>query len=75
MKQVGGLWTFFSGDLDMPTGNGLIDVIDYSEWEADYNNFESGYRRADLNGDGVVDISDYPFWEENYYNFVVEVKP
>jgi hypothetical protein len=70
-----GIWAFYTGDFDTPAGDGNVDLGDYPIWETDNNNFESGYRRADLNGDGAVDLIDYPIWETNANNFVSKSTP
>ncbi len=67
-------YCMYSGDMTL-VQDGSVDIVDYPIWESDYNNFESGYRRADLNGDGNVDIVDYPTWEANYNGFVSVAKP
>jgi hypothetical protein len=73
MKEVeSGVWAFYTGDVDQ---NGNIDIPDYSQWEADYNEFASGVFATDLDGNGNVDISDYTIWENNYNNFVSTVSP
>ncbi|MGE5355407.1 MAG: hypothetical protein ACM3PT_04145 [Deltaproteobacteria bacterium] len=75
MVQVNGLWCMYSGDIDAAVGDGNIDLIDYPVWETDNNNYESGYRQADLNGDGNVDLIDYPIWEANNNNYIFVIKP
>jgi hypothetical protein len=74
MVLKGGKWCFYSGDMSA-VQDGNIDLIDYSLWETDYNNFETGYRLTDLSGDGNVDLIDYSIWEANYNNFVSVSKP
>jgi hypothetical protein len=71
---VGTVPVIFSGDINAPQ-DGSVDFFDYPIWEADYNNFTSGYIPADLNGDGGVDFFDYPIWEANYNNFIGVIKP
>jgi trimeric autotransporter adhesin len=66
------IYAFFSGDLD---DDGNIANSDYSIWETDANNFESGVFATDLDGDGNVANSDYPIWENNANNFVSEIRP
>jgi hypothetical protein len=66
------IYGFFSGDLD---NDGNVANSDYSIWETDANNFESGIFATDLDGDGNVANSDYPIWENNANNFVSELRP
>lgn len=75
MKQVSGLWCFYSGNIDSNTPDDNIDLIDYPIWETDYNNLEVGYFRSDLNGDGNVDLIDYPIWEGNYNDLIGVIRP
>lgn len=75
MSQVGGLWCFYSGNIDSVTPDDNIDLVDYPVWETDYNNLEVGYFRSDLNGDGSVDLIDYPLWETNYNNLIGVSRP
>jgi hypothetical protein len=44
-------------------------------WEADANNFATGYLASDLNGNGSVDNADFSVWEANANGFVSVVKP
>jgi subtilisin-like proprotein convertase family protein len=69
-----GIVALYSGDINL-IKDGVVDLVDYPIWEADYNNFSSGYIRSDLNGDGTIDLLDYPIWEENYNNFIGVSKP
>ena len=66
------IWAIYSGDIDQ---NSSIDNSDFSLWEADANNFATGYISSDLNGDGSVDNSDFSTWETNANAFVSVVKP
>jgi trimeric autotransporter adhesin len=76
MKDLGsGVFGFFSGDLDLPTGDGFIDVPDYSIWETDYNASAFGAYPTDMDGDGFVDVPDYTLWESNYNAGVFEITP
>ena len=71
--EVGnGVWAIFSGDINQ---DGVIDGLDYNDWENDSNNFAGGYFSTDLNGDGVVDGLDFIYWEQNSNNFVGAVVP
>jgi chitodextrinase len=73
MKEVRpGVWAFYSGDINQ---DGNIDNTDYSNWEVDANNFESGSFVTDLNGDGNVDNSDFSIWENNANNFIFVITP
>lgn len=67
-----GVFAFYSGELDQDSNIGLSD---YSVWESNYNNFDSGYFSSDLDGDGNVGLSDYSIWEANYNNFVSGINP
>ncbi len=71
----GSLYAMFSGDIDSILGDDAIDLIDYSIWEADYNNLSTGYIQSDLNGDGSVDLIDYSIWEGNFNNLISVLKP
>jgi hypothetical protein len=75
MVQVNGLWCMYSGNFDNTIPDDFIDLLDYSVWETDYNNFASGYFQSDLNGDGYVDLLDYPFWQTNYNGFIEVLNP
>ena len=71
--EVGnGVWAIFSGDINQ---DGVIDGLDYNDWENDSNNFAGGYFSTDLNGDGVVDGLDFIYWEQNSNNFVGVIAP
>ncbi|MBP9933913.1 MAG: hypothetical protein KBF25_09460, partial [Chitinophagaceae bacterium] len=67
-----GIWAFFTGDINQ---DGVVDGLDYNDWENDSNNFAGGYFSTDLNGDGIVDGLDFIFWEQNSNNFVGAVVP
>ncbi|MBK8685603.1 MAG: hypothetical protein IPN26_11710 [Bacteroidetes bacterium] len=54
------VFAIYSGDINQ---DGVIDGLDYNEWENDSNNFAGGYFRTDLNGDGMVDGLDFILWE------------
>lgn len=57
-----GHFAFWSGDMNQ---DGVVDGVDYNEWEQDNNQFASGYLASDLNGDGITDGLDFLFWETN----------
>jgi hypothetical protein len=75
MVQVGALWCLYSGDFEDGSPDGYVDNFDYNIWEADYNNLESGYRPADLDGNGTIDNFDYNIWEANYNGLVERQLP
>jgi hypothetical protein len=76
MKDLGsGVYGFYSGDLDLPVGDGFIDLPDYSIWEADYNLGNIGVYPTDLDGDAFVDLPDYSIWEANYNAGIIEIQP
>ena len=72
MKDIGGIFTFYSGDLD---ADGFIDLPDYGLWENDYTAGAVGAFASDLDGDGFVDLPDYGVWENNYTAGITEVQP
>jgi hypothetical protein len=73
MKQVSpGVFAIYSGDINQDAN---VDNLDYSAWEEDANNLQSGYFPTDLNGDGNVDNLDYSIWETNSNNFVYSITP
>jgi hypothetical protein len=67
-----GIWAIYSGDINQ---DGVIDGLDYNDWENDNNNFAGGYFSTDLNGDGIVDGFDYPIFDANSQNNVSVVTP
>jgi hypothetical protein len=67
-----GIWAIFSGDINQ---DGFIDNTDFSLWEADANNFVTGYLSTDVDGNGAVDNGDFSIWEANANSFVSVVKP
>ena len=76
MKDLGsGVYGFYSGDLDLPVGDGFIDLPDYSIWEADYTLGNIGAYPTDLDGDAFVDLPDYSIWEANYNAGITEIQP
>ncbi|MBK8685133.1 MAG: hypothetical protein IPN26_09090 [Bacteroidetes bacterium] len=72
LEMEPGVFAFFSGDINQ---DGVIDGLDYNDWENDSNNFAGGYFSTDLNGDGIVDGLDFIYWEQNSNNFVGAVVP
>lgn len=72
LKQVGGLWTLYTGD---PNQDCVVDASDISALDNDAFNFVSGCVNTDLNGDGVVDASDISVAENNAFDFVSCFKP
>ena len=76
MKDLGsGVYGFYSGDLDLPVGDGFIDLPDYSIWEEGYSLGNVGAYPTDLDGDAFVDLPDYSVWEANYTAGVTEIQP
>lgn len=67
-----GVYALFSGDINQ---DGVVDGLDYNDWELDNNNFTAGYFSTDLNGDGIVDGLDFLLWEVNNNNFVGVLTP
>lgn len=66
------IWAHYSGDINQ---DGVVDGLDYNDWETDNNNFGAGYLATDLNGDGIVDGLDFLLWEVNNNNFVGVITP
>jgi len=55
---------FKPGDAN---GDGLVDGVDYSIWQANYGKATNdNYKSGDFNGDGKVDGADYYIWFSNY---------
>lgn len=67
-----GVFGLYSGDINQ---DGVIDGLDYNDWESDNNSFGAGYLNTDLNGDGIVDGLDFLFWETNNNGFIGSVTP
>lgn len=67
-----GVFAFYTGDI---TQDGVVDGLDFGDWENDNNNFAGGYVSSDFNGDGVVDGLDFLIWEPNNNNFVGIMAP
>jgi hypothetical protein len=67
-----GVFAMYQGDL---AADDLVDLTDYSVWEAKYSDFAFGVEPTDLNGDGLVDLTDYSIWEANYSAFIFAAYP
>jgi hypothetical protein len=67
-----GLFAIFNGDVNQ---DGVVDGLDFNDWETDNNNFAGGYVTTDFNGDGTVDGLDFLIWEPNNNNFIGSAKP
>lgn len=67
-----GNWALFCSDINQ---DGVVDGLDYNDWEIDNNNFGAGYLATDLNGDGIVDGLDFLLWEVNNNSFVGAIVP
>lgn len=67
-----GVFAFYSGDLNQ---DGVVDGLDFNDWETDNNNFAAGFFSSDFNGDGIVDGLDFLIWEPNNNNFIGTVTP
>ena len=72
MKNVGGIFTFYSGDINQ---DGNVDPSDFSAWEVDSDAFSFGVYTTDLNGDGIVDPTDFSIWEPNSDAFIFSSTP
>lgn len=66
------IFAFYCGDINQ---DGVIDGLDYNDWETDNNNFSAGYLATDLNGDGIADGLDFIYWEQNNNGFVGVMMP
>ncbi len=63
LKQVGvGKYAIRVGDVNQ---DGVVDISDLVEMDADLINGTVGYVNNDINGDGVVDLSDLVTIDEN----------
>jgi hypothetical protein len=60
MKQVGGIWVLYSGDINQ---DGNVDVGDYNAFIPQFG--QDGYRSGDLNGDNFNDGYDLPYLYPN----------
>ena len=73
MKQVSGVWVFFTGDINQDE---FIDVNDFPEFDQDsYNGVNFEYKATDMNGDGFVDANDFPVFDLNSFNGVSSIHP
>ena len=70
MKEINGIWTLYSGDLD---DNGYIDLADVLLIHNDALQFITGL--TDLNCDDYTDLSDVLIAYNNSVNFVKVEKP
>ncbi len=62
MKNFGGVYAFYSGDVNQ---DGSIDSSDAPFLFDDVDNSAFGNQVTDLNGDGAVDNTDVPFFSDN----------
>ena len=58
-----GVFAMYQGDL---ASDDLVDLTDYSVWEAKYSDFAFGVEPTDLNGDGVASVNQMN--ETNCFN-------
>ena len=72
IEMVAGIFAIYSGDINQ---DGVIDGLDFNDWENNNNNFADGQLSTDLNGDGVVDGLDFIFCEMNSTLFVGVIAP
>lgn len=72
MVNVGGEWSFFTGDVNQ---DGAVDLSDGSLIDNDAYNFVSGYVNTDLNYDDAVDITDAAYADNNGFQFVSIERP
>jgi len=72
MVNVGGKWSFYTGDVDQ---DGVVDVTDVGLIDNDSFNFASGYLSTDLDCNDIIDITDLAYADNNAFNFVSEVAP
>jgi hypothetical protein len=67
-----GVWALYTGDIIVDEN---VDLVDLGELETGINNFDFGFKPADLNGDGNVDLVDSPILEANISNFIFSNHP
>ena len=72
IEMAPGIFALYTGDINQ---DGVIDGLDFNDWENDNNSFAAGYLSTDLNGDGVVDGLDFMFCEMNSNLFVGTIAP
>mgnify|MGYP003349968405 CR=1 FL=1 len=62
MKNIGGVYVVYSGDVNQ---DGTIDINDMSDVENDAFYFAFGYNITDCTGDGATDALDMQLIENN----------
>lgn len=67
-----GVFAIYNGDVNQ---DGVVDGLDFNDWETDNNAFASGYFTTDFSGDGIVDGLDFLIWEPNNNAFVGKITP
>ena len=72
MVNVGGEWSFYTGDVDQDV---IVDITDNALIDNDAFNLVTGYVNTDLNCDMIVDITGAAFADNNTFNFVAVVRP
>jgi hypothetical protein len=72
MKNIGGVYTIYSGDINQDGG---IDITDMQITENDASSFAFGYNVSDCQGDGGSDISDMQIIENNGSLFIYYARP
>lgn len=72
MKNSGGLWSFYQGDINQ---NEIINLDDVILVYNDASSFVSGNAVTDLNCDNIVDLTDLITVFSNSSNFVHVIKP
>lgn len=72
LEMEPGIYALYSGDVNQ---DGVVDGLDFNDWETDNNNFAAGFFSSDFNGDGIVDGLDFLIWEPNNNNFIGTVTP
>ncbi len=72
MKQVGSIWSFYSGDVNQDE---VIDLTDIVSVFNDAGNFVTGYVNTDLTGNMIVDLTDITIAYNNSANFVHLIRP
>ena len=76
LKFVSGKWCMFSGDIPLPSQDGLIDLTDVIAIINDANAFAFGTSLlTDLNGDDAADLSDIVIAVNNANLFVSKITP
>jgi hypothetical protein len=67
MVLKNGKWCLWTGDVNQDR---YVDNADFSQVEADYQNFNNGYLVNDINLDGFSDNADYSLIEPIYQLFL-----